>query len=52
MSRASRKANRESSMRAHNASHKADKGKQYFQSNSSSKRKNELLQKLKEQKGL
>lgn len=52
MSRASRRANRESSRRANNASYKADKGKSYYQPLVKSNKKDELLQKYREQKGL
>ena len=49
MSRASRRANRESSRRANNASYKADKGNQ---PSVKSNKKDELLQKYREKKGL
>lgn len=51
MSRASRKANRESSRRAHNAPERADKGKMYFNSTTSNDKKAELLKILKERQG-
>lgn len=52
MSRASRRANRESSRRAHNAPERADKGKSYFPSaqNNNSK-KDLLLKQLRERQG-